>query len=131
CFYDEHGRPAQRIDADGSHTTLAYDEAGRLGELTLGNGAVYRFAYDVMDRLIGETGPDGREQHYAYDAAGQLIERTEVNRPGPDGQPLGTRYEYDANGRLTARHLPETDAAPASTERYQWRADGQLAGAEN
>ncbi|MBF8224316.1 type VI secretion system tip protein VgrG, partial [Halomonas sp. 328] len=130
-FYDDYGRPAQRIDADGSHTTLAYDEAGRLGELTLGNGASYRFAYDVMDRLISETGPDGREQRYAYDAAGQLIERTEVNRPGPDGQPLVTHFEYDANGRLTARHLPETDAALATTERYHWRADGQLAGAEN
>ncbi|MBH8581980.1 RHS repeat-associated core domain-containing protein, partial [Bisbaumannia pacifica] len=130
-FYDEYGRPEQRIDADGSHTTLAYDEAGRLGELTLGNGAVYRFAYDVMDRLVGETGPDGREQRYAYDAAGQLIERTEVNRAGPDGRPLVTRYEYDANGRLIARHLPETDAAPATTEHYHWRADGQLAGVEN
>ncbi|MBF8224519.1 RHS repeat protein, partial [Halomonas sp. 328] len=108
-FYDEHGRPAQRIDADGSHTTLAYDEAGP----------------------DGPDGPDGREQRYAYDAAGQLIERTEVHRPDPDGQPLVTRFDYDANGRLIARHLPETDAAPATTERYHWRADGQLAGAEN
>ncbi|MBZ0331977.1 hypothetical protein KZO25_16790, partial [Halomonas sp. ANAO-440] len=119
-FYDDYGRPAQRIDADGSQTTLAYDEAGRVSELTLGNGAVYR-----------ETGPDGREQQYRYDGAGQLIERIEANRPGPDGQPLVTRYDYDANGRLTARHLPATEHAPASTEHYQWGVNGQLISVTN
>ncbi|GGW47567.1 hypothetical protein GCM10007158_05740 [Vreelandella hamiltonii] len=89
----------------------AYDEIGHLSELTLGNGAVYRFSYDAMDRLASETGPDGREQHYRYDDAGQLIERVEAHRPGPDGQPLVTRYDYDALGRLTARHLPATEHA--------------------
>ncbi|MCL7931202.1 RHS repeat-associated core domain-containing protein, partial [Halomonas llamarensis] len=73
-----------------------------------------------MDRLASETGPDGREQQYRYDDAGRLIERIEANRPGPDGQPLVTRYDYDQAGRLTARHLPATEHAPASTEQYQW-----------
>ncbi|WP_447894338.1 hypothetical protein [Vreelandella sp. GE22] len=76
----------------------------------MGNGAVYRFAYDDMDRLASEIGPDGREQQYRYDGAGQLVERIEAN--GPDGQPLATRYSYDAAGRLTARHLPATEHAP-------------------
>ncbi|MBZ0332560.1 RHS domain-containing protein, partial [Halomonas sp. ANAO-440] len=80
---------------------------------------------------VSETGPDGREQRYAYDAAGQLIERTEVSRHGLDGQALAIRYEYDASGRLTARLLPATEHAPASTERYQWRADGQLGSVGN
>ena len=65
-----------------------------------------------MDRLASETGPDGREQQYRYDEAGQLVERIETNRAGPDGQPLATRYEYDAAGRLVARHLPATESAP-------------------
>ncbi|WP_230478370.1 RHS repeat-associated core domain-containing protein [Vreelandella hamiltonii] len=130
-FFDDHGRPVQRIEADGSQQFTAYDDAGRLSELTLGNGAVYRFTYDAMDRLASETGPDGREQHYRYDDAGQLIERMEAHRPGPDGQPLVTRYDYDALGRLTARHLPATEHAPASTEQYQWGQHGQLLSVTN
>ncbi|WP_445009867.1 type VI secretion system tip protein TssI/VgrG [Vreelandella stevensii] len=130
-FFDDHGRPVQRIEADGSQPFTAYDDAGRVRELTLGNGAVYRFSYDAMDRLTSETGPDGREQHYRYDDAGQLIERVEAHRPGPDGQPLVTRYDYDALGRLTARHLPATEHAPASTEQYQWGQHGQLLSVTN
>ncbi|WP_447529900.1 hypothetical protein [Vreelandella sp. TE19] len=118
-FFDGHGRPVQRIEADGSHQYTAYDAIGRLSELTLGNGAVYRFSYDEMDRLASETGPDGREQQYRYDAAGQLVERIEVNRQGPDGQPLATRYDYDAGGRLAARHLLATEHAPTSSEQYR------------
>ncbi|WP_240455719.1 RHS repeat-associated core domain-containing protein [Halomonas faecis] len=130
-FFDDHGRPVQRIEADGSQQFIAYDDIGRLSELTLGNGAVYRFAYDDMDRLARETGPDGREQQYRYDDAGRLIERTETNRTGPDGQPLATRYAYDEVGRLTARHLPATEHAPASTEQYQWGSNGQLVSVTN
>nr|WP_301011522.1 RHS repeat-associated core domain-containing protein [Halomonas sp.] len=130
-FFDNHGRPVQRIEADGSQQFTAYDETGRLNELTLGNGAVYRFAYDEMDRLARETGPDGREQQYRYDAAGRLVERIEANRPGPDGQPLVTRYGYDEAGRLTTRHLPATEHASASTENYQWGANGQLVSVTN
>ncbi|WP_318153446.1 RHS repeat-associated core domain-containing protein [Halomonas sp. ML-15] len=130
-FFDAHGRPERRIDADGGQEHYAYDEAGRLSELTLANGAAYRFTYDDMDRLVCETGPDGREQRYAYDLAGQLIERSEAHRTGTDGQPLMTRYEYDQAGRLVARHLPATEHADASIERYLWRADGQLSGASN
>ncbi|WP_447926286.1 RHS repeat-associated core domain-containing protein [Vreelandella sp. EE27] len=130
-FFDEHGRPAQRTEADGSQQFTAFDDVGRLSELTLGNGAVYRFAYDDMDRLASETGPDGREQQYRYDEAGQLVERIEASRPGPDGQPLATRYEYDAAGRLAARHLPATEHAPASQEQYRWGANGQLMSVTN
>ncbi|WP_223828148.1 RHS repeat-associated core domain-containing protein [Vreelandella titanicae] len=130
-FFDDHGRPVQRIEADGSQQFTAYDDIGRLSELTLGNGAVYRFAYDEMDRLASETGPDGREQQYRYDDAGRLIERIEANRTGPDGQPLVTRYDYDEAGRLTARHLPATEHAPASSEKYQWGSNGQLVSVTN
>ncbi len=84
-----------------------------------------------MDRLARETGPDGREQQYRYDDAGRLIERIEANRPGPDGQPLVTRYDYDEAGRLTARHLPATEHSPASTEQYQWGSNGQLLSVTN
>ncbi|MCL7930419.1 RHS repeat-associated core domain-containing protein [Halomonas sp. ATCHA] len=121
----------QRIEADGSQQFTAYDDIGRLSELTLGNGAVYRFTYDDMDRLASETGPDGREQQYRYDDAGRLIERIEANRPGPDGQPLVTRYDYDEAARLTARHLPATEHAPASSEHYQWGSNGQLISVTN
>ncbi|MBT2772617.1 RHS repeat protein [Halomonas sp. ISL-60] len=130
-FFDDHGRPVQRIEADGSQQFTAYDDVGRLSELTLGNGAVYRFTYDEMDRLASETGPDGREQQYRYDDVGRLIERIETNRPGPDGQPLVTRYDYDEAGRLTARHLPATEHAPASTEQYPWGTNGQLISVTN
>lgn len=50
---------------------------------------------------------------------------------GPDGQPLATHYEYDAAGRLAARHLPATEQTPASQEQYRWGANGQLMSVTN
>lgn len=82
------------------------------------------FAYDVLDRLVAETGFDGRTQRYRYNLAGELVARCEVSLPG---EPV-TTYEHDKAGRLTRRHLPATAYAPATTETFHWRADGQLAG---
>ncbi|ODC04425.1 hypothetical protein BFW38_13670 [Terasakiispira papahanaumokuakeensis] len=129
--YDAAGRPIAQTYTDGSRQEVLYDQAGRITELVLGNGARYRFSYDAMDRVIREENPDGRDQRFEYDAAGQLIARTEMNRLGPDEQPLTTRYTYDANGRLIERHLPETEQAPALCEVFAWRADGHLSRAHN
>lgn len=121
--WDRFGRLTGFMNAAGLTQRYRHDAAGRLVELHNENEAISRFSYDVMDRLVRETGFDARTQEYAYNRAGELIGRTEASLP----QAPETRYEHDAMGRLIARHLPATEHAPASTETYQWRADGQLA----
>ncbi|MDN3526674.1 hypothetical protein QWY79_15505, partial [Halomonas sabkhae] len=121
--HDEHGRVVQHTDATGGKTHYRYDARERLERLTLPDGGAYHFQYDAHDRLIAQTDPQGVTQRFAYDRADQLVQQQH-------GQQL-TRLEHDALGRLRARHLPATAHAPASTEHYQWRADGQLAAIRN
>ena len=42
-FFDDYGRPVQRIETDGSQQFTAYDDIGRLSELTLGNVLMTRW----------------------------------------------------------------------------------------
>lgn len=125
--WDRFGRLTSHKDAGGLTQRFRYDLAGRLIALINENEAVSRFEYDPLDRLLTETGFDSRLQRYTYNAAGELLTRTEASLPDA---PV-TRYEHDALGRLSARHLPATAHAPASTETFRWRADGQLAGFAN
>lgn len=125
--WDRFGRLTGHMNAGGLTQRYRHDAAGRLVELHNENEAVSRFTYDAMDRLVREVGFDGRTQHYRYNAAGELIRRTEASLPD---EPV-TGYQHDAMGRLIARHLPATAHAPASTETYAWRADGQLAACTN
>ena len=118
------GRLAGFMDAGGLTQRFRYDAAGRLIALINENEAESRFEYDAMDRIVREIGFDGRTQLYAYDAAGRLTARTEASLP----EAPVTAYEHDALGRLVARHLPATASAPAITEHFRWRSDGQLAG---
>ncbi|WP_133255126.1 DUF6531 domain-containing protein, partial [Parazoarcus communis] len=121
--WDRFGRLTAYRDAGGLTQRYRYDVAGRMVALINENEAQTHFAYDALDRLITETGFDRRTQHYTYNAAGELIARTEASLP----EAPVTRYEHNAVGRLIARHLPATACAPAITEHFAWRADGQLA----
>ena len=129
--WDAHGRLTTWTNAAGFTQHLAFDAAGRLASLTNENGAQHHFDYDAMNRVIVETGFDGRTQHSTYNRAGELIARTDAGPDRSPDNPLTTRYDYDAAGRLSARHLPATAHAGAWTETYHWRADGQLAAARS
>jgi len=57
--------------------------------------------YDNANRLTGKTLPNGIKQTYTYDAANRL---TELQYAKSDGTLIEQiTYEYDANGRRTAR----------------------------
>ena len=117
--HDRFGRLTGVMDAAGRTQRYRYDAAGRLIELENENEAKTRFAYDKLDRLIEETGFDGRSRRYRYNLAGELVEIEEA-----DGRV--TAIDYDAAGRVAARHLPATEAAPALTETFTWSPGGQL-----
>lgn len=117
--WDRFGRLCRVVDPAGTNQHYQYDVAGRLVEVNNENGTLLQMTYDVMDRRISERGFDGGVRLYGYDAVGNLLKRQES-----DGSIV--RYEYDANDRLTSRHLPATNAAPAISEYFRWSPAGLL-----
>lgn len=79
--YDGDGRLAEIVYEDGTSERFAYDAAGRNTEAIDRRGNRYRYVYDEQDRLVRIEGPFGH-----------------------------TVFEYDANGRISARQGP---GAPA------------------
>ena len=134
---DRHGRVLASTQANRS-IRFQYDTAARLTQLINENGAHTRFAYDALDRLIEEVGFDGRRQCYQYDAAGQLTASSDQGpQPGSHqnaGQlsdPLITRYDYDATGRLVKREIPavvqnESTIFPQQTQHFTYDKAGRL-----
>lgn len=117
--HDRFGNVIESVDPQGHVLIFKFDLAGRLELLINENGAESRFVYDVLDRLIGEVGFDGRRRRYGYNLAGELVERE-------DQQGLLTSFVRDGLGRLTALHVPATDAVPAHIQSFSYDAAGQL-----
>lgn len=116
---DRSGRVVCHTNPQGHTRHFAYDPAGRLHTLTNENGAHFRIRYDADDRVIEETGFDDRRRQYRYTLAGELMEIE-------DAGGAVTRFERDAMGRVTALHVPSTDAEPAYAQRYRYDAAGQI-----
>ncbi len=134
--YDRYGRLIERRvwtggkddrivnNRDGwSVTTYQYDLAGRLTRLTNAAGASMAFSYDPMDRLIQETGFDGKSCTYAYNLAGELT--ASIDNKG-EADAVEIRYEFDAGGRLIARHIPACEGGYADTHRFYYNKRDQL-----
>jgi RHS repeat-associated protein len=113
-FEDSEGRriqyeySADRLTAlrltDGSTFEFEYDAKQRLHQLRYPNGVegTWTFRPDDLLASVVYRNPDGlpiEGQWYSYDAAGRVTHRDTLHG--------GTKYEYDADGRL----LAETDAA--------------------
>lgn len=107
--YNRRGQVIRSTSKTERSIRYRYDAHGRLVQLTNANGASYQFDYDHADRLARETCVDGIVKQYRRDEAGNAVG---MEMSGPDDQGITrhrlTRMEYDAAGRLTARH---TDTA--------------------
>jgi len=87
-------------------------------------GGIREFDLDSVGRVTAVTAPERREQ-YGYGPNGVLT--------GPNRTHAGTlprtagasRYEHDAQGRMTARHT-RTLSGRTRTWRYAWNADDRL-----
>ncbi|MCD4498302.1 LysM peptidoglycan-binding domain-containing protein [Chromobacterium vaccinii] len=117
-LYDEAGRVAGVIDAEGYLTETRYDAAGNATQsiryATKANAArtligarpqasaqdrTTLSTYDALNRLARqESQPDGLVVTYRYDSEGRLLES--VRDGGGDSR--GQLKRYDSQGRLTA-----------------------------
>lgn len=120
--YDLDGNLLSIVDPNGGISGFVYDWKGRLSEQHLpdpdGTGGqgetVITYGYDERDRVtskvIYEPGASPAvelfHETYAYDPEGRLTAVTETLRD------VTTKYNYDANGNLTA----ETVVIDATTE---------------
>ena len=123
--YDAAGRPTGMTDQDGDGVVYGYDAAGRLSSVEdQDEHAIAEFTYDTVGRIARQDAGNGTYLTNDYDSAGRL---KKIVHHAPDGtvrssftygyDALGRRisiagsqglatYDYDANDRLTAAHLP-------------------------
>lgn len=87
--YAPDGSEVARYLASGTRIEHRHDSRGRIVEQRAGRR-------DPITGRVGVGGPANVHRSYRYDPAGNLLE---VN----DARWGHTRYEYDANGRITAR----------------------------
>lgn len=101
----EHGLALAAIDDPGGRTRFTHDAAGRLESAVLPGGEVITRAPDAAGRVHGAA--DGSDR--AYGPGGRLVEVD------------GVRHEYDADGQLRRKVLPD-----GREWRYTFDAAGML-----
>jgi len=116
--YDAAGNEIRFIDPTGAATIREWDPCGRCIQITAPSGQQTKFTYDRDGNLMTECNASGHETRFAYDAAARLISRLDnlgyslfITRDAlgrrvrvshsPDDMAPGTRYSYDARGRIT------------------------------
>lgn len=121
---DAAARVAVTLDAHGTRTCFAYGPFGVLRQVARDCGDpetpwVSTFEHDVAGRITAETDPSFGKRRYAYDGFGQLVEMLPA-----DEQPVA--FDYDALGRLIARHDGDGDTVHAyDTERLGYLASSE------
>ncbi len=103
--YDAAGRQVWQVSADGQRTEWRYDAAGRVESVLVDGRLVSSTSRDIRGRTVrvtDHTQPDRESVHeLRWDARGLLISRTRDGR--------GLSWEYDVDGRRTARVGPDGD----------------------
>ncbi len=106
---DALGRIETETNFKGHITGFEYDDMGRKTKVTLPSGEVTATAYnwdtsggDYMYRVNNSSNiaPDAKEH---FDAFGRSIEKSTM---GFDGEWVGTKTEYDDQGRLARQSAP-------------------------
>ncbi len=119
---DDFGRLIAEISPVSGTTRYDYDFADRLIRKTAADGGTVIYERDAAGRVVRvqTDGEDARiewgaankparikylegEEQFQYDTAARLIEHTRRI----DGKTFTTRYEYDANGRMQKKRLPD------------------------
>ncbi len=110
--WDARGNRLTTTDPEGHVTRWTYDAGGN--ELTRRDheGNTWTYTYDALGRRLTELDPEGVTRAFTYDGAGNRLTES-VDWTDADGavHALVTRFEYDAEGRLTRR----TDALGGET----------------
>ncbi len=97
--YNELSEPEAITDGDGHTTTYEYDSAGNKTSETDPEGHKTKWAYNAHHQVTSETLPSGEKTTIEYDEHGNPIK---VSRPAPEEKTQVTKYEYNADGEMTA-----------------------------
>ncbi|MDQ1133914.1 YD repeat-containing protein [Pseudoxanthomonas winnipegensis] len=110
-------------------TSFSYDAAGRVLSKTDGLGRSERFSYDGAGRMVKYQDRAGATWNYEYDAGGRRTAQigppvavAEVDRDGnvtSVTRRVATRYEYDAQGNMTAL-VEDADGGHPRITRYEY-----------
>lgn len=138
--YDENGNRTSVTDALGKVTKYEYDPLNRLVKVTATDGTISStewnasgtkkaevdaagnrtdFAYDNLLHLTGVTQTAGATQQvtaYGFDSVGNKTSQQ-------DAEGRVTRWEFDANSRITARVLPA-----GQRETFSYDSEGRRTG---
>lgn len=128
---DRIGRPVQQTISTAGKPVRSrhyhWDVNDRLKKLTLNGTAQIQFEHDAVGNLAAARYEDGSTEYRMPDAVGNLFRtknRTD-RRYGPAGQLLeaeGIRYEYDAEGNLIRKRMPD-----GTSWNFKWNTAGMLA----
>jgi len=120
--HDDFGRLIAEVSPVSGTTRYDYDAADRLIRKTASDGGAVAYERDAAGRVVRlqTEGEDARiewggankprriryregEESFEYDTAARLI----AHIRHIDGKSFTTRYEYDANGRMRNKRLPD------------------------
>lgn len=102
-FYDGNGNLHREISSAGRTTQYESDANGRLRRKILPNGDQIAYEYSSGGGLKKLTAPNGKVHQFQLGIMDQLASYLPPALSGLDAQ---TRYEYDADGRLTRIQSP-------------------------
>ena len=117
--FDDAGRLLTETTPGGSTTRYEYDAQGHLSRVVGSDGAAWGIAHRADGLLASEHLPDGRSRALAYDAFGGLLRV--VESPAGSGADQETKYQRDAEGRVTGIDRPED-----RVERFELDAEGRV-----
>ena len=111
--YNQAGELVYQKDALNRETFYQRDESGRVTKRLRSDASTVNYVYDECGRIVKAANEDSTT-NISYDAAWQVVSEDQ------NGQIVG--YEYDAEGRRTARIL---SVGEAETSRVEYRHDAE------
>jgi RHS repeat-associated protein len=146
---DIYGHPTTVVAPNGAATRYVRDDFGHiLATIGADSGTTIR-RFDAADRLVASIDANGNRASYEYNAMGCIVKQSVIDARN-DGKQTVTvwryegarliaiehpnqteRYNYDAQGRLSARTIILGLASGIHvryTSRYRYNAMGQLSG---
>ncbi|MGH9870097.1 MAG: RHS repeat-associated core domain-containing protein [Candidatus Polarisedimenticolia bacterium] len=98
--WDDSGRIASQIDANGRATSYQYDPLGRVTRMTMADGTFSTTVYDVHDHEVQVTQANGTSLTSVYDDLGGMTSRTIVPGPGVSADTTFETYQYDGDSHV-------------------------------
>jgi RHS repeat-associated protein len=139
--FDANNRVTSRTLPGLQKESFQYDEVGNLKQKTAFSGKTTSYEYNKLQQPYQTTRPDA-STITTYTASGQIDSVSVSTTPTSGWQAGKTRYQYDANDRLTRQDNPdgsflawgydangniETRSTKAGTVKYDYEATGKLA----